>query len=233
MKISIQLLFVSLFLAGFALMGFADQPENDVADVLSSLDASDPFAERWRLRHQIKYEDPDIIPLRLEARDRQQRLLDFQQALTQYLRIHHESYAQLERQVSSLRSQIRRLEEQEAVIEREIALAERAGGASDVVRPLNELQRELREVRDDMVRLSDETFEQQQQLRRARREYAQLDDESQRLWAYEQEADFAFQDAMQRLDAAIGEKPQMRRFEQQRRWQAQREPDNTPSKPAY
>lgn len=169
-------------------------------------------AERWRLRHEIKYGDDEIIPLRLKAREAQRDLLDVRAKLIDHFRIHHPEYRNLERAIGHTYSELRGLRELKEVAERERALAIRSG--------LNEkaasLREELESLELRMETLSADAREERGGLKWIREEWAEQDEEARALlrWTDRLQEDFAA--ATRRLNEAIDARSDAAREEDRR-----------------
>lgn len=172
------------------------------------------MAERWRLRHELKYNDEAIIPLRLEARRYQRYVNESRDALTAYLKGYHPEYRMAEQRLERRFQEIRQLEAELQMLDWEIGSAERVHGEdSDQVAQLI-IERE--QLADVVQERRDASRAAAAELSLLRRDLALQESEGQELWRIERAMQEAFDEANGALHAALDRHPAVVRFDQLR-----------------
>jgi hypothetical protein len=171
------------------------------------------MGERWRVRHTLQYDDDAIVPLRLEARQRQRELQDIREEVTAHVRARHAAYRELEREVRTGFDNQRALTAHIAVLERELGHARqmRDESATDVMR--QRLESELGDAHAQQKTDAQALAVATARLHELRRELIVTDAAGAQLWQIEEQRAAAFEEAHRALHDALDAHPEVRRLD--------------------
>jgi hypothetical protein len=124
------------------------------AAAVADPDLTDRSAERWRLVHELEYQDEAIRPLRLEARAAQGAYTAAAQQLLNYAESHHAIYRAEMRRTSQLSAQHKYWQDEQVELQAELRrnqLREDFDAAAQIEEELHESKRQAAMVLAEIV----------------------------------------------------------------------------------
>ena len=162
-------------------------------------------AARFRHRHRAEFDIDEIVPYRLEAKQREKEQLEAREAFNQHLRTRYPDYRDLEVRLGKEHDVLRERQLDSTVIAREIAQAERKEEPDP--EQLATLQEDLSAVVSKIMGLQEDIEATREELEQVRATILIDDEEASLLYEHFLNAQQAYLEANARLQGRVDDIP--------------------------
>lgn len=210
------LLFLCIFLIGISVFG----QDADVTKVHSEIALSAPsdsklaeaeqeaiklMGERWRIRHEAEYNDPEIARIRVMSKEAEKDLVELRRQFHAHMRTHYPEIRTMEKEVRDVFSRIKVLRQDEDAEIGEQRVAE-AGGLV-VSSGTGDQEQRLARLKSDIAETEQAARAARSALEARRKELAQGDEAASAMLKEIKAIETELEESVRRMNALVDERP--------------------------